>query len=97
MKDDKKHKDRDDDDKKHRDRYVEDEKKLKTGDDDEEKLKDRDNDEKKVGDRDGNEYRKRRDVDDGNSEARTVMMVTLEANAMTMIGDASSWKGFKLS
>ena len=36
-------------------------------------------DEKKVGDIDGDEYRKRRDVDDGNSEARTVTMVTLKA------------------
>ena len=29
-------------------------------------------------------------------EARTVMMVTLEARAMTKTGDASNWKGFKL-
>ena len=30
-------------------------------------------------------------------EARTVTMITLEARAMTKTGDASSWKGFKLS
>ena len=30
-------------------------------------------------------------------EARMVMMVTLGARAMTKTGDASSWKGFKLS
>ena len=30
-------------------------------------------------------------------EARTVMMVTLEASVMMKTGDASSWKGFKLS
>ena len=30
-------------------------------------------------------------------EVGTVMMVTLEARAMTKTGNASSWKGFKLS
>ena len=92
MEDDKKHKDRDDDDKKHRDRYVEDEKKLKNRDDDEEKLKDNENDEKDLGVRNVEEDKKWSDVDDG-----TVTMVTLEARAMTETGDASSWKGFKLS
>ena len=71
---------------------MEDEKKLKNRDDNEEKLKDNDNDEKELGDRNGKEDRKRRDVDDG-----TVTMVTLESREMKKIGDASSWKGFKLS
>mgnify|MGYP007105620849 CR=1 FL=1 len=30
-------------------------------------------------------------------EPMTVTMVTLEARAMTKMGNASSWKGFKLS
>ena len=92
VEDDKKCKDRDDDDKKHKYRYAEDENNLKNDDDDEEKLKANDNDEKKLGDRNGEDDRKRRDVYDG-----TVTMVTLEARAMTKTGDASSWKGFKLS
>ena len=71
---------------------MEDEKKLKNRDNDEEKLKANENDEKKLGDRNDEEDRKWSDVDDG-----TVTMVTLEARAMTETGDASSWKGFKLS